>query len=1349
MSSDTRVRLVAEIDATSKGLVDALKQASGAVNDTSSNWKQQFSTLKDATSLVSQSVKNLSDLVGKVGDVDMDVSGIETVKEAVSSVSQTFDGVKGEIDSFVDKLVEMKQAASGMGMPVEEYQRFSEAVRQAGVSMDDAGQMMQSMRQKIQDFSNGVPEAQDAFGKLGITMEQLSSHSVTENFDSIIQSMKSITSPTEQAQASMEMFKTSMERAVKVSQEYNKLLTTQANNTFASDKDVQNAISLSSAIGKLGEQLSHLSTEKAKDADESRRFSSVEEVVMSTIEKSIEAQEKYNDSLDALITKLSGVKSAFQKVNESIGVNTSLFDAGSIANGGGFSESIMKMLGLLDEEKQRMAQIREIQENLGAPIDMQPWEDYKEHVENVFGTVEKMRDALKNEKMNIPTGDVERLDNVQRKIQDLERTLQVLGNTMVFVDHQMTDFENRNKALDFEVKTGDVQQSLEDLRASLAETLKPIALEAKVDIDASDVEKTKALLDSLKDKAVKGKVEFDMSALDKVRDKIAEAENAFKSIDWEGVAIDDAGFSALDERLQSLSPLLVSCGDELGGLVSHIEGIDPSVVSSINSEFETMGSTVASLSDSTARAGMTVDELGNAANDMTQRMQSLLDLLNSLSEEKKVNIDTSRLEECMRMVGKLRDTPLETRINASPLGEYKRQLEEVQARIEKIRYLAERNFLEKMWDGAKSGANAVVTVIGKIASAFAHPIRTAKILGSAIYSGVVVAVRTATSAVGTLANAIRHPIQSIKNMKRAMDEFVASTHRGKDGVSGIGNAAGSTAGTLKQVAGQLLGMGSVVALLVKGLRSMGQIIKAYILDPWQKASEEARKFQEWISKGQTRTADRNFSNAEAMENDLRKYVELQRKYKESGSFQDKYEVDKQKKVLGTYGIEWKYDSEADSVIKEQLEYANNKKIEALKSKIQALEKNNTALDEEYKDRDSYLKNDFFRNPDEKHRNKQRLVEIEEQKGENLETIQEIRAQIRALQKEDKYADWTAEGRAIGNDARARREREMEKSAKENMEKEKKAFDDASKKLEEWANDLSDNDRQKKLRAILQKYEELVEAGVDEEKARITAVDAVRKVLEEEASSEKQENERLMKTLEDRMNAYKEAYKSELEAAREVKRINDERLKSERELAEERRREIIDDRRERLDRKKSQFGFTLPDNFSFNESSSKRRKRRRNARLDERIDEKMRKREEGKKVHFTSREKKRINERRKIDKQDRQLQAALRQMTAADKQLKAAEMQERLAQELLKATTGRDEARDRRRKRGRDLKDAKAPKNSLNLTAEDLFNAARTKGLYAEGVGAPAGKVRQSNYDKMFAQLHKDLEDIKKKAYFVR
>ena len=162
MNQSTNIKLTAEISATSKGLVDALNQASSAVNSTSESWKSRFDKLKDSTSVMSQAVRNLGEAMKRV-DTQGDMSHLSS---SLGEVQTVFSKVQAEVSAFSQQMVSLKNSASELGMPVEEYQQFAEAVRQAGMSMEDGERMIKAMQERIQDFVNGVPEAVAQFDKV-------------------------------------------------------------------------------------------------------------------------------------------------------------------------------------------------------------------------------------------------------------------------------------------------------------------------------------------------------------------------------------------------------------------------------------------------------------------------------------------------------------------------------------------------------------------------------------------------------------------------------------------------------------------------------------------------------------------------------------------------------------------------------------------------------------------------------------------------------------------------------------------------------------------------------------------------------------------------------------------------------------------------------------------------------------------------------------------------------------------------------------------------------------------------------------------------------------------------------
>lgn len=313
------VKLTAEISATSKGLVDALNQASSAINSTSSNWKSKFDKLKDSTSVISQGVKNLGDLMKNVGDIDP--SSMSTLTNAIGEVSTNFDKVKGEVDAFVQKMSELKIAASNLGMPIEEYQAFADAVKASDVDMGEASNMLSSMQQQILNLANGVPEVQSLFDRLGVTLEQVSSNTVGANFQLLVNALNDTIPASERATQNMQLFKSSIDSTLKVAQQYQKTVSEQTG-TYATDKDVQNAISLSSAIEKLGRQLGEYATGMNGAGNATRtasqalaEYANNGSEFAKVLDDTLKAYEKFSDSLSQ---KPTATGDFFSRITEEV-----------------------------------------------------------------------------------------------------------------------------------------------------------------------------------------------------------------------------------------------------------------------------------------------------------------------------------------------------------------------------------------------------------------------------------------------------------------------------------------------------------------------------------------------------------------------------------------------------------------------------------------------------------------------------------------------------------------------------------------------------------------------------------------------------------------------------------------------------------------------------------------------------------------------------------------------------------------------------------------------------------------------------------------------------------------------
>lgn len=1138
MNSETKVKLVAEISASSNGLISALKQASGAINDTTQSWSSKFSQLKDSTSLISQSVKNLGDLVGKVGDIDMDVEGVEKVSTAISDVSKAFESVQGEVETFKASLVSMKNTASELGMPIDEYQRFADAVKNAGMSISEGQSAIMSMQERIRDLANGVPEAKDTFSKLGLSIEQLSSNTATANFDAIVQALQSIVQPTEQAKASMELFKTSMEHAVNVSQEYNKLLVEQTNNSYATDKDVQTSIALASAVAKLGEQLGGYKTKMDKAGDTNTQFSnSVQKIfdplvkLDALLQSVASVYDKYVTSLKNSVSSTLSVASTFDVLRNAVGN----------IGGGSSKTQFEKIVSSYTEMKEKIeSEVKAVQEitnqriTAGAPIDTSEIESTLEHL--------KKYDEL----FNVLIG----------KSNELKVTWE--GDIFKGATKAMNDVANLQTSLEgTAIKAQQANQNLDFSNA------------------IKQVEKFDETLKRLKNDLSNGKIDIDLTDLDRLRDSLDEIREK-KLIAPEKIAQVDSLIKKFDE-------------------------------------FKT-------------KALKAIDNAG--------------------------------------------------------VGGFKRM------------------------------ANAV--------SAFFAKLRSSKTEVKGVGDGI----KTATG--------------ETRRLKDAMDAFNASAKKG-------GIALGDWKSQSKQIAGQLFGMGSQVAIIVKGFREIGTIIKMYVLDPLTKAGEEMRKFQEYLTKGQVASAENTIKKYTQMEEDLKKYAETLQKLGQTGKESDRVSAEKQQKMINAqYGLDVN-PSNINEVMEKQFGVSLKQRESAIRSQIKAYEKLNEALEEEYKEKDSYVKNDLFKSLDEKNRGKERMVDIRREQGENNEKIFELRNQLRMMGFEDNLGDWQKGQQAIVDDEEQRAFDEALKESRKKMADEAKALDDATRKLREWGDSIGESDRDKNLRTIMAKYAEAVRGGVSETEARNVALKAVNEMLRKEKDDEKKKHDELVKAMEERVKTYKDSLKAYADAQRAVVDAQKDFARTQRELANESRSERLAKRRERLAKRMSSFGFSPYEGFNLNESSSERRERRRNAQIDASIANKMARSQAGGRVHWTRNERERLGEFQRLQRKDKQLEVAQKQMEAAEKQKKVAEQLHEAAKAVQNASKGMGEASKTLGSAIGGMLGGMLPKRSHRAKVGD----AEARAVFGSAKGMSGSVGGDMGANTKLDLLHRDLQELNKRVFVVR
>lgn len=1160
MNQTNKILLQAEISATSKGLVDALGKATGAINDTASNWKSRFDRLKDSTSMIGQSVKNLADLVSQVGKVDMDVEGLDKIHANIAEVSGAFDKVKGEVDSFVTTLSELKLAASDIGMPIEEYQRFSDAVKASGVQMSEAVAMVKTMQSNISDFANGIPEAQQMFAKLGISLEQLSSNTITANLSEIARAINDTIPASERATANMQLFKSSIDSTLSVVDQYNKA-TSRQHGEYASDKDVQNAIGLSNAIGMLGERLT------------------------------------------TYISKTS--------------------DATTVSNG--FSRSLE---GMWDQIKR--------DQDLLASLSM----EYTNYVESLKSSVTTTLDASKA------------IEVFADKVEHL--------NSESYLINRHGDWFSEERVSEAKSTLGNLENFLVKSKETIKDEIDAIVAIMNQRVEAGAPVDTKEL-------------ETAISHVDMLQKAISSLADARTYLDLDFP----------EELVNNMDDL----ERYLNSAKAHFE-IFAEVAERVNGRlgFEEAKKSVGELAEEVARLKQELRETGKVSIDTNAIEKARYELTQIANGDYGLEVDTSEVDELAEKARSLRQ-----------------ELDEIQKRSEK---------------------------------------------GIPVWQPMVTATNRIRRGWSDIANLFRRSGGFLGGLRASLRSCLNYVTRFRDRTKDAGNAGKSLGDIFKQAGGQLLGMASKVGIVLYALRQVSALVKEIA-----KNIEQARIDRLYGNAGagaddMTRVRTKRDEQQQELIRKLNEFASLYDEERRTGTSEARAKrLNLQDELEKMHGFAF---AEVNGEIRDMDAQIASKLDELTKSRIQAIDAQIDANQKVIDGATRYINSMGYwrrlRTPDYADKIKEAQERSTRATDENLA----LREQRRSLANENLRTQFERLRRAKTADETTKQEEEARNEAQKAQEEQAKALEEANRKLEDWGNSLSDNDRQKGLREIIDKYNSLVQDGVNAEEARVVATKAIEELLKKERDEEEKHNRELVQALQDRIDQYKDAYQSYLASERDLQDARREERELIRQQNRDRRAESLQRKRERIQERLSRFGFTPYEGFRLDESETRRARRRHNVELDAGISEKMERSQAGERVRWTPQERQRIQEYQRLQRRDKQLEAAQKQMDAAERQRQAADALKEAAKAINNAIAGRNEAIGNLRGNASELRGAlgNRPVMSRNGRADQVLWNALRYGLNARGVSG-AWSQNQGNYNQQLNQLHTDLQQIQRNVYLVR
>lgn len=132
------------------------------------------------------------------------VEGFSTgAKVSLLAVGTAFAATAREAINFADKINDVAKANE---MSVQSVLRMSQALSTNGGNADDAGKLMASFANKIDEAAQGSTKAQKAFLSIGVSLKDLRTLSPDELFQKTVKSLAAIEDPIKRNALAMDMF---------------------------------------------------------------------------------------------------------------------------------------------------------------------------------------------------------------------------------------------------------------------------------------------------------------------------------------------------------------------------------------------------------------------------------------------------------------------------------------------------------------------------------------------------------------------------------------------------------------------------------------------------------------------------------------------------------------------------------------------------------------------------------------------------------------------------------------------------------------------------------------------------------------------------------------------------------------------------------------------------------------------------------------------------------------------------------------------------------------------------------------------------------------------------------------
>ena len=166
-----------------------------------------------------KSAEELTDATKKAGDAAEKSSGGFTVlkgalaKLAADGIEAAARGLKNLASSMVESIKdvaaygdEIEDNSKKLGLSYEAYQKWDYVMKLSGTEITAMSGGMKKLINTIDDARNGTKSAQETFGKLGISMQDVKNLSSEEIFQQVILSLQNVEDATTQAALANDIF---------------------------------------------------------------------------------------------------------------------------------------------------------------------------------------------------------------------------------------------------------------------------------------------------------------------------------------------------------------------------------------------------------------------------------------------------------------------------------------------------------------------------------------------------------------------------------------------------------------------------------------------------------------------------------------------------------------------------------------------------------------------------------------------------------------------------------------------------------------------------------------------------------------------------------------------------------------------------------------------------------------------------------------------------------------------------------------------------------------------------------------------------------------------------------------